>query len=44
MSIDAWFVRIGQYLVEVSGKNLESEGVENLKNEKIAFKVVHSCL
>ncbi len=38
LSIDVWFVRIGQYLVE----NLESEGAKkkNPNIEKITFKVV----
>uniref|UniRef100_A0A671QZA2 Ecotropic viral integration site 5 protein homolog n=1 Tax=Sinocyclocheilus anshuiensis TaxID=1608454 RepID=A0A671QZA2_9TELE len=40
-SIDAWFVRIGQYLAEIQlFENLESEGAKNLNIEKIAFKVV----
>ncbi len=40
LSIDIWFVRIGQYLAEIQlFENLESEGVKKL-NEKIAFKVV----
>ncbi len=38
LSIDVWFVRIGQYLTEI--KNLESEGARNLNIEKIARKVV----
>ncbi len=41
LSIDVWFVSIGQYLVEIQlFKNLESEGAENQNIEKIAFKVV----
>ncbi len=39
LSIDVWFVRIGQYLAEIF-ENLESEGAKNLNIEKIAFKVV----
>ncbi len=40
LSIDAWFVRIGQYLAELF-ENLESEGANNYKYwKKIAFKVV----
>ncbi len=41
LSIDVWFVRIGQYLVELQlFENLESEGAKNLNIEKITFKVV----
>ncbi len=43
LSIDVWFVRIGQYLAEIQlFENLESEGAKknNLNIEKIAFKVV----
>ncbi len=50
LSIDVWFVRIGQYLAEIQlFENLESEGAKKIikkiikktKNiEKIAFKVV----
>ncbi len=37
LSIDVWFVRIGQYLAEIQlFENLESEGAK----KKIAFKVV----
>ncbi len=41
ISIDVWFVRIGEYLAEVQlFENLESEGAKkNLNIEKIAFKV-----
>ncbi len=40
-SIDVWFVRIRQYLVEIQlFENLESEGAKNLNIEKISFKVV----
>ncbi len=39
LSIDVWFVRIGQYLAEIQlFENLESE--KNLNTEKINFKVV----
>ncbi len=39
LSIDVWFVRIGQYFAEMQlFENLESEGAKNI--EKIAFKVV----
>ncbi len=39
ISIDVWFVMIGQYLAEIV--NLESEGAKkNLNIEKIIFKVV----
>ncbi len=41
LSIDVWFVRIGQYLAEIQlFENLESEGAKNLNIEKIAFKDV----
>ncbi len=41
ISIDVWFVKIGQYLDEIQlFKNLESEGAKNLIIEKITFKVV----
>ncbi len=41
LSIDAWFVRIEHYLAEIQlYENLESEGAKNVKNLKIAFKVV----
>ncbi len=43
LSIDVWFVRIGQYLADIQlFENLESEGAKkkNLNIEKIAFKVV----
>ncbi len=41
LSIDVWFVRIGQYLSEIQlFENLESEVQKNLNIEKIAFKVV----
>ncbi len=41
LSIDAWFVRIGQYLAEIQlFENLESEGPKNVNIEKIAFKAV----
>ncbi len=42
ISINVWFVRIGQYLAEIQlFVNLESEGAKkNLNIEKIAFKVV----
>ncbi len=47
LSIDVWFVRIGQYLAKIQlFENLESEGAKknnkknNLNIEKIAFKVV----
>ncbi len=41
--MDVWFVRIGQYLVEIQVfENLESEGAEkNIYIEKIAFRFVH---
>ncbi len=43
LSMDVWFVRIGQYLVEIQlFENLESEGAEkNIYIEKIAFRFVH---
>ncbi len=42
LSIDVWFVMIGQYLAEIQlFENLESKGAKkNLNIEKIAFKVV----
>ncbi len=41
LSIDLWFVRIGQYLAEIQlFENLESEVQKNLNIEKITFKVV----
>ncbi len=42
ISIDVWFVRIGQYLTKIQlFENLESGGREGGQNiEKIAFKVV----
>ncbi len=42
LSIDAWFVRIGQYLAEIQlFEYLESEGAKkNQSIEKIAFKDV----
>ncbi len=41
ISIDVWFVMIGQYLAEIQlFEKLESEGAKNLNFEKIAFKVV----
>ncbi len=42
LSIDVWFVRIGQYLAEIQLlEYLESEGAKKNNNiEKIAFKVV----
>ncbi len=42
LSIDVWFVRIGQHLAEIQlFENLESEGAKKKKKkEKIAFKVV----
>ncbi len=42
VSIDVWFVWIGQYLAEIQIlENLESEGAKENRNiEKIAFKVV----
>ncbi len=40
LSIDAWFVRIEQYLAEIQlFENLESEVQKNLNIEKITFKV-----
>ncbi len=40
LSIDIWFVRIGQYLAEIQlFENQESEGA-NLNTEKIPYKVV----
>ncbi len=41
LSIDVWFVRIGQYLAEMQlFEYLESEGAKKLNTEKITFKVV----
>ncbi len=41
LSIDVWFVMIGQYLAEIQlFGNLESEEQHNLNIEKITFKVV----
>ncbi len=41
LSIDVWFVMIGQYLEKIQlFENLESEGEKNQNIEKIAFKVV----
>ncbi len=42
LSINVWFVRMGQYLAEIQlFENLESEGAKKNQNiEKIAFKVV----
>ncbi len=42
LSIDVWFVRIGQYLAEIQlFENLESEGAKKNQNiEKITFKFV----
>ncbi len=41
LSIDVWFVIIGQYLAEIQlFENLESEGAKNPNIEKIAFKVI----
>ncbi len=42
LSIDVWFIRIGQYLAEIQlFEYLESEGAKkNLNIEKISFKVV----
>ncbi len=41
LSIDFWFVRIGQYLAEIQlYENLKSEGAKNLNTEKITFKFV----
>ncbi len=41
LSIDVWFVRIGQYLTKIQlFEYLESEGAKNLNIEKITFKVV----
>ncbi len=40
-SIEAWFVRIGQYLAEIQlFEYLESEGAKHVNIEKIPFKVV----
>ncbi len=41
LSIDVWFVMIGEYLAEMQlFENLESEGTKNQNIEKIALKVV----
>ncbi len=41
LSIDVWFVRIGQYLAEIQlFEYLESECAKNFNIEKITFKVV----
>ncbi len=42
ISVDIWFVRIRQYLVEIQlFENLESESAKKNRNiEKFAFKVV----
>ncbi len=41
LSIDVWFVRIGQYLAEIQQfENLDSKGCNKLNIEKIAFKVI----
>ncbi len=41
LSIDVWFVRIGQYLAEIQlFENLESEGAKNQNIEKIVFTFV----
>ncbi len=40
ISIDVWFVMIGQYLAEIQlYENLESEGEKNLNIEKSPFKL-----
>ncbi len=40
LSIDVWFVRTGQYLVEIQlFENLDSEGAKKIKI-KISFKIV----
>ncbi len=46
LSIDVWFVRIGQYLAEIQlFENMESEGAKkNLNIEKIAYKFVQMKL
>ncbi len=45
LSIDLWFVMIGQCLAEMQlFENLESEGKTNQNIEKIAFKVVQMKL
>ncbi len=39
LSIDVWFVMIGQYLAEIQlFENLESEGAKKSKYEKIASR------
>ncbi len=41
ISIDVWFVKIGQYLAEIQLlENLESEGAKNLNIKKITYNVV----
>ncbi len=41
LSIDVWFVRIGEYLAEIQlFENLESGAAKNLNIEKICFKVI----
>ncbi len=41
LSIDVWFVMIGQYLAEIQlFENLESEGEKNLNIEK-TFRINH---
>ncbi len=41
LSIDVWFVRIGQYLAEMQlFENLESEDAKNISKYWFAFKVV----
>ncbi len=38
LSVDVWFVMIGQYLAEIQlFENLESEGAKNLNIEKIVY-------
>ncbi len=46
LSIDVWFVMIGQYLAEIQPfENLEPDGAQKNKNiEKIPFKVVQMKL
>ncbi len=41
LSIDVWFVRMGEYLAEIQlFENLESGAAKNLNIEKICFKVI----
>ncbi len=40
LSIDVWFVRIGQYLAEIQLLKSRIWGAKNLNIEKIAFKFV----